>query len=216
MAFLKTNGLSLGNHKITIGANYKKYLVKKTSGILVTKRISKKRESLDLYAPVKTVEKGDNNYFYITVKNKFGCPLKGILLKVKVFSGNKYKNIAVKTNSTGVAKFKTNNLSLGFHRVIIKPPHNNYCCIKFSKIVVKSSENVFKPTKLISLKLSQKKNGNFSAKLSWVSKKKVTYQILRKSNKKFNVIATVKANSNEMSFVDVIDGKTLYTYSVRK
>ena len=81
------------------------------------------------------------------------------------------------------------------------------------------SEKIFNEAyspKLMGLSYYQKSNGDYYAKLSWFSKKDSTYQVLRKTNDDFEVIATVKGDSMNSTFYDKIDGETLYTYSVRE
>ncbi len=56
---------------------------------------------------------------------------------MKVYTGKKYKTYTVKTNSKGVAKFKTNKLGVGTHKVKISTSNKNYIVNSKSSIVIK-------------------------------------------------------------------------------
>ena len=74
-------------------------------------------------APNLTTTTNESKAFKITVKNKkTGKPLKALVLKVKI-DGRVH---AIKTNSKGVAQFKTKSLAVGSHRVIIYTDNIKY------------------------------------------------------------------------------------------
>ena len=74
-------------------------------------------------APKLTTTTNESKAFKITVKNKkTGKPLKALVLKVKI-DGRVH---AIKTNSKGVAQFKTKSLAVGSHKVIIYTDNIKY------------------------------------------------------------------------------------------
>ena len=215
---LKTKKLTLGVHKIVISANDKNYDVIKKSKISVEKSVPVEPAKLTAYAPAKTLKYGDDAYFAINVQDNYGNPAKKIKLNVQVFTGAKSKTYTVKTNYWGVANLNTKSLSLGSHKVIISSANAHYKLWKFSKIFINKDveSNTIKPAGLVSVHVNPTDSGDVYAKLKWNAKKNAKYQILRKSNDTFGVIATVTATSESMSFYDWIDGNTLFTYSVRQ
>ena len=87
----------------------------------------------------------------------------------------------------------------------------------FGEDTYNSSMNFFESFKSPELTLEHyKKDGNHYANLSWASKDGRTYEVLRKDNDSFNVIATVNADSSQMSFYDKIDENSSYAYTVRE
>lgn len=89
-------------------------------------------------SPKITSKHNKNKYFKITVKNKFTKKaIKNLKLKLKVFTGKKYKAYTVKTNKKGVAKFNVKNLSRGTHKVEIKSKNYYYYVNAKSSIKIK-------------------------------------------------------------------------------
>lgn len=79
-----------------------------------------------------------SKYFKVTVKNK--KTKKGInklKIKLKVYTGKKYKIYKIKTNKKGVAKFNTKKLKRGKHKVIITSANKNYYIYKKSLIRIR-------------------------------------------------------------------------------
>ena len=73
-------------------------------------------------------------YFKITVKDSNKKPIKNLKLKVKVFTGKKYKTYTLKTNSKGIATLNTKKLKKGTHKVLINSKNKNYNITKKSYI----------------------------------------------------------------------------------
>ncbi len=216
VAKLDTSRLSLGTHKVVIKSGDKKYKISKTSKVTVKKTVHKKALKLKASAPAKTVKYKANDCLKITLTNDYGNVVKNIQLKVNVYTGKKVKTYTVKTNSKGVAKLKTNNLSVGNYKVTVKSADSNYKVSKNSKINVKKNIKIAAgPVVLKSLKYYPV-NGSYHVKLTWNAKVGSTYQVLRKTNDSFAFLAQVKSDSREMMFCDDVDGKTLYTYAVRE
>ena len=79
-----------------------------------------------------------SKYFKVTVKNKATKKrVKHLKLKLKIYTGKKYKVYKVKTNKKGVAKFNTKKLKRGSHKVVISSLNKNYYVMKKSKIKIK-------------------------------------------------------------------------------
>lgn len=107
--------LSIGNHKVVVSLSNANYVVSsKTSSIKVSKATT------TVTAPVVKYKKGANKYFKVTVKNKAtGKVVKSLAIKIKVYTGKKYKTYTVKTNTKGIAQLSTRALAKGTHKVVI-------------------------------------------------------------------------------------------------
>ncbi|MBR4446964.1 hypothetical protein [Methanobrevibacter sp.] len=89
-------------------------------------------------APKVTAKYKKSKYFKVTVKNKATKKaVKKLKLKVKVYTGKKYKTYTIKTNKKGVAKLNTKKLNRGKHKVKITSKNKNYKISKKSKIKIK-------------------------------------------------------------------------------
>ncbi len=99
----------------------------------VVKKIKTKVEAPQVASKYKK-----STYFKIKVEDRYDddVPIKYTKLKLKIFTGLKYKTYTVKTNSHGVAKFNTNVLSKGTHKVIISSDNEKYEISKQSKIYI--------------------------------------------------------------------------------
>jgi hypothetical protein len=63
--------------------------------------------------------------------------LSNVKIKIKVFTGKKYKTYSVKTNKKGIAKINTKKLKIGNHKVIISSGNKNYSISGKSLIKIK-------------------------------------------------------------------------------
>lgn len=132
-SFKKASLLSIGNHKVEITANNKNYVVKKT-----TSSIKVAKAKTIVKAPKVTVKYKKSKYFKVTVKNKATKKVvKNIVVKVKVFTGKKYKVYKIKTNKHGTASLKTKNLKVGSHKVVLYSGNSKYTISSKSLIKVK-------------------------------------------------------------------------------
>ncbi|WP_405306192.1 Ig-like domain-containing protein [Methanobrevibacter sp.] len=122
--------LSVGSHKLKV--SIKDTVQFKANSKSSSIKISK--PSLKVSAPkVRNIYK--KGVFKVTVKNKkFGNPMKGVLVKIKVYTGKKYKIYKIKTNSNGVASLKTKSLKKGSHKVVVSIKGNS----KYKSASVKS------------------------------------------------------------------------------
>lgn len=84
-------------------------------------------------APQITVKYNQSKLFKVTVKNKkTNAVIKNLVLKLKI-NGKVY---AIKTNSNGMAQFKTNDLGIGTHNVVLYTDNIRYFVSAKSSIVI--------------------------------------------------------------------------------
>ena len=121
--------LDAGTHKIEVIVDNK---IMKTTSI----KIDKARTIVK--APKVTNKFKKSKYFKVTIKNKETKKmLSNVKVKIKVFTGKKFKTFIVKTNKKGMAKINTKNLKTGPHKVVISSANNNYKISAKSAIKIK-------------------------------------------------------------------------------
>lgn len=116
IAELPLSKYSIGSHIVIVSikdtANVKAASVK--SSIKIAKA------TLAVSAPKVTNCYRQNEYFQVTVKNKYSkAPVSGIKVFINVYTGKKFVTLTAKTNSKGVASFSTKSLSCASHKVIV-------------------------------------------------------------------------------------------------
>ena len=75
---------------------------------------------LTVKAPKVSTKYKKSKYFYANFKNKAtGKVLKNKKVKIRVYTGTKYKDYNLKTNKKGTVKINTKSLSKGTHKVVI-------------------------------------------------------------------------------------------------
>ncbi len=117
--FKLPNTLTAGKHKIEVSLLNTK--IKKT----LTIKIAKAKTTVK--APKVTNKFKKSKYFKITLKNKATKKLiSNVKVKIKVYTGKKYKTYNVKTDKKGIAKINTNKLKIGKHKVVISSLNSNY------------------------------------------------------------------------------------------
>ena len=122
--------LTAGNHKIEIRLTNTN--VKKT----ITVKIAKAKTAVK--APKVTAKLKKSKYFKVTVKNKATKKaVSNVKVKIKVYTGKKYKTYTVKTNKKGIAKINTKKLKVGKHKVVIDSGNGNYKISAKSLITIK-------------------------------------------------------------------------------
>ena len=121
--------LDAGIHKIQVIVEKE---IMKTTSI----KIDKARTIVK--APQVTNKFKKSAYFKVTIKNKeTKRMLSNVKVKIKVFTGKKFKTYTVKTNKKGIAKINTKNLKTGKHKVVISSENKNYSISKNSLIKIK-------------------------------------------------------------------------------
>jgi hypothetical protein len=117
--------------------------------------------------------------FKIYLKNsKTNKKVKGIKIKLKVYTGKKYKTYTYTTDKNGQVKFKTSKLSAGNHKIIISSSNTN---IKLSKVT--TSIKVKKATASMSYPKSVKKSSKIKVKI----KNKASGNVIKKNKFKVKI-----------------------------
>ena len=133
IAKFKVSNLPKGSYKVTISSDE---LMASFAKITSSVKISK--ASTIVKAPKVTNKFKKSKYFKVTVKNKVTKKIvKKVKIKIKVFTGKKYRIYKIKTNSKGIAKFNTKKLTKGKHKVLISSNNDNYKIKAKSKIIIK-------------------------------------------------------------------------------
>ena len=136
IARYNTGKLDLGKHKIV--ASSALAIKAKT----ITSQVTINKAKRTIVAPATTVAYNKAGKFSMTVKHgESKKPLKGVTLKLKVYTGKKYKTYSIKTNKNGAASISTKKLSKGTHKVSIEIKANSKykSSSKTSKIIVKKN-----------------------------------------------------------------------------
>ena len=132
-SFASASKLAIGTHNVEITSDNKKYNVAKTTSSI---KVAKAKTTVK--APKVTAKVKKSKYFKVTVKNKATKKVvKNIKVKIKVYTGKKYKIYKVKTSSKGIAKINTKSLKVGKHKVVITSGNSKYTISKKSTIVIK-------------------------------------------------------------------------------
>lgn len=131
--FTLASNLAIGTHKVVVSsANRNAIAADKTSSIVV------KKATTTVVAPTVTNKYKKSAYFKVGIRNKAsGKLVTGLTLKVKVYTGKKYKVYTIKTNANGIALLNTKLLSKGTHKVVITSSNNYYTVSKTSYIKIK-------------------------------------------------------------------------------
>lgn len=145
IAKLKASKLNAGKYKVTFYEAFcipggdpgdERYV--KVPGVLTTTTLKVKKTKAIVKAPKVKFKYKKSKYFKVTLKHKSTKkPMSGIKLKLKVYTGKKYKTYKVKTNKKGVAKFNTKKLSYGKHNVKVMSGNKNVILSKKSVIRIR-------------------------------------------------------------------------------
>lgn len=133
--------LDVGKHKIIVSMKKSKdaSAKSKTSSVKITKA------TFVISAP-KVTNTLKSGTFKVTVKNKATKKgVKGVKVKIKVYTGTKYKTFTAKTDSKGIASISTKSLGKGDHKVkvSIKATSNFKAASKSSNIKVTSKVKTY-------------------------------------------------------------------------
>lgn len=138
--------LSVGKHKVNVKLKGTKIKYNEKRTYI---RISK--ATLTVSAPKTTNYLKENEKFKVTVKNKESKKvMKNINVKIKVFTGKKFKTYSLKTNKYGIVSFNTKSLGKGTHKVIV----NIKSSAKVNPATRKSSIKIVKKPQYINLKVN--------------------------------------------------------------
>ena len=109
--------LKVGGHKVKVSIASSQVSAKAKTSKITVKKASTAIDKYDALYYYKDVKKGK---YYIGVYNKnAGKYIKGVKLKVKVFTGKKSKTYTVKTKKDGFGILKVKGLKVGKHKVQI-------------------------------------------------------------------------------------------------
>ncbi|WP_405264918.1 hypothetical protein [Methanobrevibacter sp.] len=143
-AYYAPSKLKVGKHKVKVSIDSKAVSAKAKKSRITVKKASVGLDTYDGIWYYKDVKKGK---YYIGVYNKnAGGYLKGIKLKVKVYTGKKAKTYTLKTKKDGFAILKTKGIKVGKHKVKITFKGNK----NFKKASAKNTIEVTKrmPTRV--------------------------------------------------------------------
>ena len=133
VAKLKTPLLNVGTYSVALTCNDNNYVISPLKTII---KVYKAKTTVK--APKKTFKYKKSKKFTITIKSKVTKKaVSKIKIKVKVYTGKKYKVYKLKTNKKGVAKLNTKKLKKGKHKVVITSLNKNYKISKKSLIRIK-------------------------------------------------------------------------------
>ena len=144
VAYYNAAKLKVGKHKVKVSIATKAVKAKAKTSKITVKKASVGLDTYDALYYYKEVKKGK---YYIGVYNKnAGGYLKGIKLKVKVFTGKKSKTYTLKTKKDGFAVLKVKGIKVGKHKVQITFKGNK----NFKKASAKATIEVSKkmPTRV--------------------------------------------------------------------
>lgn len=133
IATLKASTLDAGYYKISVyeafcvyGSDPGDEWYVKVPGVLKTTTLKVTKARAIVKAPKVKLKYKRTRYFKVTVKHKTTKKaMGGIKLKLKVYTGKKFKTYTVKTNKKGVAKFNTKRLKYGKHKVKVLSGNKN-------------------------------------------------------------------------------------------
>lgn len=101
-------------------------------------KVNVKKAKTTVKAPKVTNKFKKSKYFKITVKNKATKKaVSKVKVKIKVYTGKKYKTFTVKTSKKGIAKINTKSLKKGKHKVVVSSGNKNYIISAKSRITIK-------------------------------------------------------------------------------
>lgn len=137
------------------------------------------------------VLKKATNWDIKLIDGKSKKPIANMVITLKVYTGSKYQTVTVKTDSKGIAHFKTSSLTKGKHKMVVTGTHAGY---NFNSITYYVT--VVKPTAL-KFKV-YKRNNDKSGSL-------ISFQVLNKKTKKpvngIKVTFEVKIGSKYKKFI---------------
>ena len=145
IATIKASKLDAGHYEISIyeafgiwGSDPGDERYVKVPGVLKTTALKVTKAKAIVKAPKVKFKYNKSKYFKVTLKHKTTKKaMGGIKLKLKVFTGKKFKTYTVKTNKKGVAKLNTKKLQYGNHRVKIMSGNKNVILSKKSMIIIR-------------------------------------------------------------------------------
>ncbi|WP_296882000.1 hypothetical protein [uncultured Methanobrevibacter sp.] len=130
-ATLKTNSKGIATYDVPFNPGTYSVTAKTHSKYIYSNSVTLKNfiigKTYLAFTPVKlSTSYGSGKCFTVKVKNMYTKhPMKGVKLKLKVYTGKSYKAYSVTTDSKGVARFDVSTLSIGTHKVTINNANKN-------------------------------------------------------------------------------------------
>ena len=130
-ATLKTNSKGIATYDVPFNPGTYSVTAKTHSKYIYSNSVTLKNfiigKTYLAFTPVKlSTSYGSGKCFTVKVKNMYTKhPMKGVKLKLKVYTGKSYKAYSVTTDSKGVARFDVSKLSIGTHKVTINNANKN-------------------------------------------------------------------------------------------
>ena len=116
-----------GYHRIYIYSANRNYYISKYSGF----RVNAIKTAVS--APIVDAYVGKFKQFKVKILDKTTKkPIKGVWIKLRLYSGNSFKTYSLKTDSNGVAKYSFKFYEKGYHRIYIYSANKNYDISKYS------------------------------------------------------------------------------------
>ena len=145
IATLKASRLNAGYYRIyvyetflTTGSDPGDEVYYKVPGVLSKTTLKVTKAKTIVKAPKVKFRYKKSRYFKLTLKHKVTKKvMSGIKLKLRVYTGKKFKTYYVKTNKKGVAKLNTKKLKRGKHKVKILSRNKNVIVSKTSSIRIR-------------------------------------------------------------------------------
>lgn len=152
-------------------------------------------ESISLYVSKFSTTYGSGKYFKVkAIDSKTKKPVVNVKLILKVYSGKKYKKVAVATDSNGIAKYYASDLGIGSHKVTIN---------------VKDSKKFLSKMKYSSIKISKAKLKISAPKITGYYKESKRYKIAVKNRESKKPMKGIKV------MIKVFTGKKYKKHSLK-
>ena len=196
---LKTNSKGIATYDVPFNPGRYSVTAKTQSKYLYTNSVTLKNFIIGTtyltFIPTKlSTSYASGKYFTVKVKNMYTKHLmKGVKLKLKVYTGKSYKTYSVATDSKGVAKFDVSKLSIGTHKVTVNNAN------KYMDAFEKTS----------SITLTKAKLSISAPKITANHTNTSTFKITIKNRETKKVMSGVKAT------IKVWSGKTYKTINVK-
>ena len=154
---------AVGTYKVTVSSLNKDIDSDSVSTKFTIKKVSTKISA----SSVSTYYKSGKIFTVKLINSKSKDPVIGAKIKLKVYTGKKYKTVTLTTNSKGVASYSCSNLAVGSHKVVISSVESTKNLALSSKTLTKTIKIVKTTAKVSasSLTTSYKSDKLFTVKL---------------------------------------------------
>ena len=168
----------------------KAYIVEKPS-YYVESELTVKPARIIFYVSSTTAYYKNSKYFEVVVYRGDYHYAKNTKVKLKIYTGKKYKTVTLTTNSQGIAKYNTKNLNVGTHKVVVTVNK----LTKTSKIVIKKKTT--SASKTTTAKTTVNKKSNTASVVNGKYNNKNTITVTLKEGKKTIKVKCVYKKSHK-------------------